>query len=145
MTTVREVMTPYPTTVSADDTVQVVARLLAQQEIGSVIVVDEEDRPRGMITDRDLTVGVLAEGKDPGTRVEELLSGKQVVSVDIDDPLERAVEAMKQAAVRRLPVLEGERVVGIISQADLATQHREQSTGEMVAAISEAPDNTNRG
>ena len=145
MTTVREVMTPYPTTVRTDDSVQTVARLLAQQEIGSVIVIDDEERPRGMITDRDLTVGVLAQGKDTGTQVVDLLSGNPVVSVDADDPLESAIEAMKQAAVRRLPVLEGDRVVGIISQADLAAQHHDQDTGDMVAAISEAPDNTNQG
>ncbi len=145
MPTTKDVMTPNPTTVRPDETVQTVARLLAQHHIGGVIVCDDDRRPLGMITDRDLAVGVVAEGRDPQTHVSELLSGRPVVSIDVDEQVDQALETMKQAAVRRLPVIEGGRVVGIVSQADLASSDRNGDVGEMVAAISEAPDNTGRG
>lgn len=145
MPTARDVMTSDPTMVRPDESVQTVARLLAQQQIGAVIVAEPGGEPKGMITDRDLAVGIVAEGRDPQTRVSELLSGRPVVSISADDRIEDALRVMKEAAVRRVPVMEGNRVVGIVSQADLASTHRDDDVGEMVAAISEAPDNTARG
>lgn len=145
MVTARDVMTPDPTMVHPEDSAQTVARMLASQDIGAVIVVDHDGHPQGMITDRDLAVGVVAEGRDSSTRVSELLSGRRVVSIDAGDRIEDALRVMKEAAVRRLPVMDGDKVVGIVSQADLAAMHRDDDVGEMVAAISEAPDNTNRG
>ena len=145
MTTARDVMTPDPTMVLPEDSVQTVAQMLASQDIGAVIVADHDGEPKGMITDRDLAVGVVAKGRDSQTRVSELLSGRPVVSINADDRIEDALRVMKDAAVRRLPVMDGQKVVGIVSQADLAAMHRDDAVGEMVAAISEAPDNTNRG
>lgn len=145
MVTARDVMTPDPTMVHPEDSAQSVARMLASQDIGAVIVADHDGQPQGMITDRDLAVGVVAEGRDSSTQVSELLSGRPVVSIDAGDQIEDALRVMKEAAVRRLPVMDGHKVVGIVSQADLAAMHRDDDVGEMVAAISEAPDNTNRG
>ena len=145
MPTARDVMTANPTTVGPDESVQTIAQLLAEQDIGSVIVCDPDGKPRGMITDRDLAVGIMAKGRDHQTRASELLSGRPIVAIDAGDQVEDALRAMKDAAVRRLPVLDGDQVVGIVSQADLASTHRDGDVGEMVAAISEAPDNTNRG
>lgn len=146
MVTARDIMTADPHTVGLDESAQTVARLLADNDIGGVIVCDSDRRPTGMVTDRDLAVGVLAAGKDPATKIGELLSGAAVVTIDADASLEDAAAVMRRAAVRRLPVVDerGE-VVGIISQADMATHHQDARVGDMVADISEAPDNTNQG
>lgn len=145
MATVADIMTPNPRIVGSDESARRVAQVLAEEDIGGVIVSDDHHTVAGMVTDRDLAVGIVAEGRDPDTSVGELLSGRSVVTVEADDSLDRAVEAMKQAAVRRLPVMRGDEVVGIISQADLATHYNDEQVGDLVASISEAPDNTNRG
>jgi CBS domain-containing protein len=140
----RDIMTESPLVVGYDEPARKVAQMLADNEIGGVIVC-EGDRIQGMITDRDLAVGIIAAGRDPETGVGELLGDVEIVTCNVDDPVERVVQKMKDAAVRRLPVLEQGRLVGIISQADLATHDQEARVGDMVGAISAAPDNTAQG
>jgi CBS domain-containing protein len=133
---VREVMTQSPTTCQLDATVVDVAKLMAREDVGPIPVV-EGDRLVGIVTDRDLVIRVIAEGRDPGkTKVADVIS-KDIVTVSPDEDLERVLGVMSQKQVRRVPVVEGERLVGIVSQADVARAADEERTGEVVQQISE--------
>lgn len=138
-------MTGPPTVVDVDTSVVDVAKLMEARELGAVVVCDDQDRPQGMVTDRDLAVEVIAAGRDPAhTSAGELLLGTSVATVDESDSLEEAVKTMKERAVRRLPVMSGDRVVGLISQADVARVD-DRLAGELIEVLSSARDNTARG
>ena len=142
---VREIMTPAPRVVGPDESVREVAHILEDEHIGAVIVLGEDDELQGLVTDRDIAIEVVARNRDAdSTSAGELLNGGEVVTVHADDPVELAIETMKRHAVRRLPVLDGRELIGIVSQADLARHANEGDVGEMVEAISAAPDNTGR-
>lgn len=146
MATAREIMTEDPHIVSVDDSVRDCAKVLAQQGIGGAVVCGRDRRLAGFITDRDLTVEVIAAGRDPDTTfLGDLMSGREVVTIGADDSIEEAMETMRAYAVRRLPVIDGTEVVGILSQADLATAMGGTAVGQMVEDISVARDNTGRG
>jgi CBS domain-containing protein len=99
----------------------------------------EDDRLKGMLTDRDIVVKVIAEGRDPGdVKAGELGEGKPV-TIGADDSVEEAMETMSKNAVRRLPVIDGQKLVGIVSQADVAKNVDETKVGDLVEAISAAP------
>jgi len=101
----------------------------------------EDNRLKGMLTDRDIVVKALAQGKDPGsTRAGELGQGDaQTVTIGADDSVEEALRTMIDHKVRRLPVIDGHELVGIVSQADVATNLEEERVGDLVEAISAAP------
>lgn len=142
----REVMTEAPTVVKADESVKRVAEVLAEEQVGSVIVCNDEDRLDGIITDRDIAIQVVAGGLDAETTsAGQLLDDTGVVTIGADSSLEDALDTMKQRAVRRLPVIDGHELIGIVSQADLARHAGNSSVGEMVEGISSLPDNTARG
>jgi CBS domain-containing protein len=146
MTTAREIMTPNPTIVKTNTAVLDIARTLRDQEIGAVIVCNDEDRLEGLITDRDIAIEIVAKGKDPGgTCAGDLLSGMETVTIGADDDVRDAVRTMKDHAVRRLPVIDGNRVVGMVSQADLARCVDDEMAGELLRVISQAPDNSGQG
>lgn len=146
MATVREIMTANPVIVDISDTAADIARRLETDNIGAVMVCNPERRLQGMITDRDLAIGVIGASRDPSTTTaKDLLSGREVVTIGADDSIEEAIKTMKQHAVRRLPVIDGEDVIGIVSQADLAMHADETMVGELIEIISGAPDNTGRG
>jgi CBS domain-containing protein len=133
---VREIMSSNPTTVRPDTSVVEAARLMASEDVGALPVVDGE-RLVGMATDRDITLRVVAEGRDPeATTVGEIQSG-DLVSVEPDEGLDRALQEMAQNQVRRLPVVEGDRLVGILAQADVARNVGDAETGRVVEGISE--------
>lgn len=119
--TVRQVMTAPPVEVSPQASVVEVARRMRDEDIGAVVVA-EDGRLRGLVTDRDLTVRVLAEGGDVADRRVQEACSAEVVTVSPDDPVDRAVELMRSKAVRRLPVVDRDRVVGIVSLGDLAVE-----------------------
>ena len=97
----------------------------------------QDDRLKGMVSDRDIVVKVIAKGKDPSsTRVSELATQDEVVTIGADDPIEMALRTMATHKVRRLPVIDGHQLVGIVSQADIATNLDEEKVGELVEAIS---------
>lgn len=145
MTSVRAVMTPDPTTASMDSPVVDVAKAMEADAIGAVVVCDATGSPMGVVTDRDLAVEVIAAGRDPATTaVGDLLVGQAVVTARVDDDLASAVKVMKEQAVRRLPVLDGDRVVGMLSQADIARRDPALAA-ELVEVVSSAHDNTARG
>jgi CBS domain-containing protein len=138
-TTAREIMTPDAQCAGENDTVTDAARKLAELGVGSMPICGEDDRLKGMITDRDIVVKVLAQGKNPdSTRVGELAEGKPV-TIGADDPVAEALQVMKDHKIRRLPVIDGHDLVGIVSVADIATNVDEQQTGDVIETISAAP------
>ena len=135
---VRDAMTENPRSIGASTSVVEAARLMREQDIGSLPITDDEELV-GMITDRDITTRVVAEAADPKmTSVGDVVS-RDLISVEPDEDLEEAVQLMASHQVRRLPVVENGRLVGIVAQADVALNLREneQRTGELVEAISE--------
>ena len=137
----REVMNPDCTCIGENDSVLDAAKRLAELDVGSMPICGEDNRLKGMLTDRDIVVKVLAQGKDPSsTKAGELGQGDaKTVTIGADDSIEEALRTMTEHKVRRLPVIDGKRLVGIISQADIATNLDEERVGDLVEAISAAP------
>jgi len=132
---VRDAMTENPHSIGHSASVVEAARLMRAQDIGSLPITDEE-KLVGMITDRDITTRVVAEAADAAkTSVEDVYS-RDLISVEPDKGLEEALQLMARHQVRRLPVVENGRLVGIVAQADIALNENERKTGELVEAIS---------
>ena len=137
--TAREVMTGGAECIGENDTILDAAKRLAELDVGAMPICGEDDRLKGMLTDRDIVVKALAQGKHPGsTRAGELAEGKPV-TIGAEDSVEEALHTMAEHKVRRLPVIDGHRLIGIVSQADLARNVDEEDVGELVEAISAAP------
>jgi CBS domain-containing protein len=137
--TARDVMSADCECIGENESVLDAARKMAELDVGALPICGEDDRLKGMVTDRDVVVKVLAEGKDPGsTTAGELGEGKPV-TIGADDSIGDAIDTMKEHKVRRLPVIDGQRLVGIVSQGDLAKHADEEQVGELVEVISEAP------
>jgi CBS domain-containing protein len=134
--TVADVMTPAPSTVGMSDTLQTAAEMMATLDVGA-LVVQAGHTTIGIVTDRDLVVRGLAEGLGLEAMVGEVAS-EDIVTVGPSLPAETAVEVMRAAAVRRIPVLDGDTVVGIVSLGDLAVERDPESA---LADISEAEPN----
>ena len=134
--TVREVMTSKLCSIDADKPVAYAAKMMRDEDVGIAPIV-EGDRLVGVLTDRDIAVRVVAEGRDPEqVKVTEVASG-DVVTLDPDQDLDEALRLMARHQVRRLPVVEEDgRLVGILAQADVAKQADEARTGEVVEQIS---------
>ncbi|MGI5275537.1 CBS domain-containing protein [Streptomyces rochei] len=124
---VRDIMTGHPVTVEPLTSVTAVARVMRDRDLGAVLVTDG-DELRGLVTDRDLVIRAVAEGGDPErTTVAGVCSDEELVTVRPDDELERAVELMRAHAVRRVPVVDDGRPVGIVSLGDLALERDPES------------------
>lgn len=138
-TKVRDVMTDRPRCVTLETPISEVAQLMESEDIGSLPVL-EGDQLAGMITDRDIVVRAIAQGKDPrGMPVREVAS-RELVTVYADDDLSNALKKMASEQVRRLPVVDEEnRLVGVLAQADVALEVKEKAVGEMVEEISKSP------
>jgi len=141
MTTAREIMTPGADCAKASETVVTAAQRMRDLDVGGLPICGDDDRLAGMLTDRDIVVRVVAEGKDASqVRVAELAEGKPV-TIGADDSVEEALATMTKHGVRRLPVIDGHDLVGIVSQADVARNLPEDKVGDLVEAISSAPAN----
>jgi CBS domain-containing protein len=136
-TSAREIMTADCQCVGEDDTIRDAAAALADKGVGAMPICGNDNRLKGMLTDRDITVEVVAKGKDPtATSVSELANGKPV-TIGADDSIDEALATMKDHQVRRLPVIDGHDLVGIVSQADIARNLPEEKVGDLVEAISQ--------
>ncbi len=134
---VRDVMSDSPVCLSEDTTINEAARSMRDRNIGDILVIDG-DRISGMITDRDIVVRALAAGRDPnGTTIAEIVT-RDLVTIAPDDPIDRAVELMRRHSIRRLPVCQDGRPIGVVSIGDLAI---ERDPGSALADISNAPAN----
>jgi CBS domain-containing protein len=134
--TVREVMTPDPVVLPGSTTLTQAAQRMKEHHIGDVLVLNADERLCGIVTDRDVVIRGVAEGRDlDSTSVEDICS-HEIITVSPEDDIGSAVEAMRDRAVRRLPVVEGDQPVGILSIGDLAM---ERDPGSALADISSAP------
>jgi CBS domain-containing protein len=135
----RDIMSPDCECIGENASVLDAAKKLADLDVGSMPICGEDDRLKGMLTDRDIVVKVLAQGKDPSSvRAGELGVGDgKTVTIGADDSIEEALRTMIDHKVRRLPVIDGRQLVGIISQADVATNLDEERVGDLVEAISQ--------
>jgi len=142
MATAREIMSTEPQWVGADVSVADAARRLREEGIGALPICDRDGHLQGVVTDRDIAVKVVAEDRDPTqTAVGELTGNGEVVTIGADDPVEEAIRTMKDHDVRRLPVIDGDQLVGMVSQADIARELPDAKVGDLVAAISVAAPN----
>jgi CBS domain-containing protein len=133
---VRDLMSSNPHSVSSDASVVDAAQIMRDEDVGLVPVVDG-DRLVGTITDRDITIRVVVEQKDPQSVKVRDVASTDLVTVDPQQDLDQALRLMAQHQVRRLPVVEeGGRLVGIVAQADVARAADDTRTGELVEEIS---------
>jgi CBS domain-containing protein len=134
---IRDVMTSNPSTVDANAPIVEAARIMKQEDAGVVPVI-ENGRLTGMVTDRDIAIRVVAEGKDPGSTTIGEVASTNLVTVDPQQDLDEALRLMAQHKVRRLPVVEEDgRLVGVLAQADIAREGDDAQTGQVVQEISE--------
>ncbi len=138
----NEVMTKNPVCCLPNDTVSKVAQLMKSKDFGSVPIVENEQTKKlvGIVTDRDLALKLVAEGRDPkSTKAEEVMTRK-VVTCRAEDDLQKALDAMSEHQLRRIPVVDNNNgIVGIIAQADVATRaNQPEKTAAMVKEISQS-------
>ena len=141
MTTAREIMTSGAECAAVGETLADAARKMRDLDVGMLPICGEDNRLKGTLTDRDIVVRCVAEGGDPSSvKVEEFVSDKPV-TIGADDPVEEALRTMASHGVRRLPVIDGHDLVGMVSQADVARHLPEDKVGDLVEAISTARSN----
>jgi CBS domain-containing protein len=133
---IRDVMTSNPCTIDADESVAYAAKMMRDEDVGLAPIV-EGDKLIGMLTDRDIAIRVVAEGRDPGQVTVKDVASKQVVVIDPQQELDEALRIMAKHQVRRLPVVsEDGKLVGVVAQADVARKGNDAQTGELVEEIS---------
>ncbi|MDX6623901.1 MAG: hypothetical protein QOE75_1833 [Solirubrobacterales bacterium] len=136
MATARDIMTGGAECIGENQTLEQAAKRLAELDVGAMPICGEDNRLKGMVTDRDIVVKAVAKGKSlTETKAGELGDGKPV-TIGADDSVEEALRTMTEHKVRRLPVIDGHELIGIVSQADVATNLPDEKTGELVEAIS---------
>ena len=137
----NEVMTKNPVCCLPDDMVMKAAELMKSQNIGSIPVIENEQTQKlvGIVTDRDLALKIIAEGRDARSMKVESVMTREVVTCRADDDLQKALDAMAEHQLRRMPIVDNDnKVVGIIAQADVATRaDQPEKTAEMVKEISQ--------
>jgi CBS domain-containing protein len=134
-TSIKEVMTRDVRACEPNATVAEAAKVMAQEDVGPIPIV-EDGRLVGIVTDRDIVVRVVAEGRDPKTTTVNEIASTELVTVSPDDDLDEALNRLAERQIRRLPVVEGDRLVGIVAQADIARLGKDKKTGEVVEEIS---------
>ena len=135
----RDLMTEGCECVNAGETVADAARKLKQLDVGALPICGEDDKLKGMLTDRDIAIKVVAEGKDPSSVTAGELGDGVPVTASVDDSCDDVLQKMSEHQIRRVPVLdEQKKLVGIISQADVAKESDADDTGRVVEAISKA-------
>ncbi|MDQ4036758.1 MAG: CBS domain-containing protein [Actinomycetota bacterium] len=136
MTTARDIMSGGTECVGENETLVDAARKMRDLDVGALPICGEDNRLKGMVTDRDIVVQCIADGGDPRSmKASELAQGKPV-TIGADDSVEEALRTMSQHKVRRLPVIDGHDLVGMVSQADIARNLPEEKVGDLVEAIS---------
>jgi CBS domain-containing protein len=142
MKTCEEVMTPNPVCCLPTDSVIRAAELMKRENVGPIPVIENEQTRKlvGIITDRDLVLKVIAEGRDAGSTQVESVMTRKVVSCRADDPLQKAMDLMSGHQLRRITIVDQANVIlGIISQADIATRgDRPEKTADVVKDISQS-------
>ena len=137
--TISEVMTRDPRTVPSDAPLTDVAKEMDQADTGAIIVA-EDGRFKGIVTDRDIVVRAIAAGKDPKSTTAGEIATTGTKTLTPDASIEDAIRLMREHAIRRIPIVEDDRAVGIVSLGDLATRNRDDRlSGEVLERVSEPP------
>ncbi|HSQ31016.1 MAG TPA: CBS domain-containing protein [Gemmatimonadaceae bacterium] len=138
---IQDIMTRDPSSVTADATVREAAQVMKRENVGIVPVVASQNERRllGVVTDRDIAIRCIAEGKDGTCRVRDVMSADDLATCNANDDVENVMSAMRSEKVRRIPIVdERGSLVGIVSQADVLLKTRDTSrAGETVEQISE--------
>ena len=132
----REIMTGGAECVGENETLEQAARKMKDLDVGSLPICGEDNRLKGMLTDRDIVIKCLADGGDPRTATAGEFGQGKPVTIGADDSIEEAIRTMQEHQVRRLPVIDGHDLVGMLSQADIARNYPEDRVGELVEFIS---------
>jgi len=133
--TARDIMSGGVDCVGENETVADAARKMAQLGVGALPICGDDDRLKGMVTDRDIVIKVIAEGKDPNTcKAGELGQGKPV-TIGADDSLQELVRTMSQHHVKRVPVIDGHRLVGVVSESDVASSAPQDLVVDLVKGV----------
>lgn len=136
MTTAREIMTPTAECIGEKDTITQAAQKLRDLEVGAMPICGEDNRLKGMLTDRDIVLGCVAKGGNPDTMTAGEFGEEKPVTIGADDSIDDAVQTMKQHKVRRLPVIDGAGLIGMVAQADIARSISDDKVGDLVELIS---------
>lgn len=139
MKKVRDMMTGSAECIGEQETVVKAARKMEEYNVGAMPICGTDDRLIGMLTDRDIVVKVVAAGKDPASVTALDLAQGTPFYIDADASADEAIQLMEQHKVRRLPVISDQKLIGMLSQGDLATNIDESKAGELLQAISAAP------
>ncbi|GCB50792.1 CBS domain-containing protein [Streptomyces sp. NL15-2K] len=139
MTTAREIMHSGATCIQENETLEAAARRMKELDVGALPICGEDDRLHGIITDRDIVVKCLAQGKDPRTVTAGWLEQGKPVTIDAEADADKVLQAMEEHKIRRLPVIDDHRLVGMISEADLARHLPEDQVGHFVEVVCAAP------
>jgi CBS domain-containing protein len=135
MTTAREIMTPDVTCIGEKETLVDAARKMADLDVGSLPICGEDNRLKGMLTDRDIVVKVLAKDRNPADcTAGELAQGKPV-TIGADDDAAEILRTMSEHKVRRLPVIDGHQLIGIVAIADVAKALPDRPVGDLIDAV----------
>lgn len=136
MTATRDIMTPSPRCIGENDALSIAASVMSELDVGALPICGEDGELKGMLTDRDIVVKAVAYDLGLDTTPARTLAAGKPFTVDADDDIRVALEVMQEQQIRRLPVIEDHRLVGIISQADVALALTPQATGVTVESIS---------
>ncbi|WBO62172.1 CBS domain-containing protein [Streptomyces camelliae] len=135
MTTAREIMHTGATCVQESETLADAARRMSELDVGALPVCGPDDRLHGIITDRDIVVKCLAKGKDPKTMTAGHLAQGTPVTIDAEADTDQVLQTMEEHRIRRLPVIDNHRLIGMISEADLARRLPEEQVGHFVEVV----------
>jgi CBS domain-containing protein len=136
MTTARDIMSPGAECVRTEDNVLEAARKMRQLSVGALPICGTDERLKGVLTDRDIAVRVLGSGRDPGTTPAGELAQGEAVTIGADDEVQEIMATMAEHRVRRLPVIDGHTLVGMVAQADVARALPDPQVGELLEALS---------
>ncbi|MDX6760082.1 MULTISPECIES: CBS domain-containing protein [Streptomyces] len=135
MTTAREIMTPDATCVDAQENMLEAAKKMAAHGVGALPICGDDNKLKGMLTDRDIVVKVLGAGKDPARTSAGDLAQGEAVTIGADDEAEEILRTMTEHKVRRLPVIDGHTLIGIVAQADVARALPNPQVGDLLEAM----------
>jgi CBS domain-containing protein len=142
MATAREIMHPGAECIDENETLAAAARKMRDLHVGSLPICGADDQLQGIITDRDIVVRCIAEDGDPYAVTAGQLAMGTPVYVNAESDIAEVLRLMEQHAIRRLPVMSDQRLVGMISEADLATHLDERAVAEFAGAVYSAPPNS---
>jgi CBS domain-containing protein len=136
MPTARDIMTGSAECIGENETLEQAAQKMLRLDVGSLPICGDDNRLKGMVTDRDIVIKCLATGGDPRMALAGELAEGKPVTIGADDSVEEAIATMQRHQVRRLPVIDGHDLVGMLSQADIARDYPRERVGDLVEFIS---------